>query len=82
MEGPDGMTYFLTCECGTAEQVGKARGRCEGCGKEYHLKPLVEHGRTCPKRGHVGDGYLHSEHSDRPYDVDGVMYCGRCHEAL
>lgn len=24
-------------------------------------------------------GYMHGEDEDGPYDVDGVMYCGRCH---
>ena len=24
-------------------------------------------------------GYLHGANDDRPYDVDGVTYCGRCH---
>jgi hypothetical protein len=24
-------------------------------------------------------GYLHEADDDRPYDVDGVEYCGRCH---
>jgi hypothetical protein len=27
-------------------------------------------------------GYLHGEDDDGPYDVDGVLYCGRCHYAL
>ena len=31
--------------------------------------------RHDPKR----TGYLHEEDDDRPYEVDGVMYCGRCH---
>lgn len=38
-----------------------------------------EHGRDCPKAQHVGEGYLHAADDDRPYDVDGVRYCGRCH---
>lgn len=37
------------------------------------------HGRDCPKVQHVGGGYLHDADDDRPYDVDGVTYCGRCH---
>lgn len=38
-----------------------------------------EHGKDCPKVEHHGRGYLHEAADDRPYDVDGVMYCGRCH---
>lgn len=38
-----------------------------------------QHGRDCPKVEHVGAGYLHDAADDRPYDVDGVSYCGRCH---
>lgn len=38
-----------------------------------------QHGIDCPKAQHVGDGYLHAFDDDRPYDVDGVLYCGRCH---
>ena len=40
---------------------------------------IGQHGRDCPKVAHVGDGYLHAANDDRPYDVDGIMYCGRCH---
>ncbi len=42
----------------------------------------VEHGRNCQKMTHLGNGYLHDADDDRPYDVDGVTYCGRCHRAL
>ncbi len=41
-----------------------------------------EHGKTCPKIPHVGEGYLHGEDDDTPYSVDGLEYCGRCHRAL
>lgn len=35
---------------------------------------------TCPKEEHVlVGGYMHSPWDDEPYDVDGVLYCGRCH---
>ena len=37
---------------------------------------------TCEKVRHIGDGYLHSEDEDGPYDIDGVHYCGRCHLAM
>ena len=42
------------------------------------------HGVTCTKRTHTPaqGGYLHGPEDDRPYDVDGLTYCGRCHEAL
>ena len=43
---------------------------------------LPSHGRTCLKVPHVGDGYMHDESDDSPYDVDGVYYCGRCHYQL
>lgn len=38
------------------------------------------HGINCPKVPHLGRaGLLHAENDDKPYDVDGVTYCGRCH---
>lgn len=37
------------------------------------------HGIDCPKVQHIGEGYLHEYDNDSPYDVDGVLYCGRCH---
>jgi len=42
------------------------------------------HGLDCPKVFHDArrSGYLHAPDDDQPYDVDGVAYCGRCHEAL
>lgn len=40
------------------------------------------HGKRCPKVQHVGEGYLHAADDDSPYDVDGVLYCGRCHAWL
>lgn len=42
----------------------------------------MRHGITCVKVLHIGGGYLHDARDDTPYDVDGVMYCGRCHAAL
>jgi hypothetical protein len=42
----------------------------------------VVHGYDCPKVEHVGTGYLHDQDDDRPYDVDGLIYCGRCHKWL
>ena len=40
------------------------------------------HGVTCEKRFHVGGEYLHGSSDDTPYNVDGVTYCGRCHQAI
>jgi len=42
----------------------------------------VKHGETCRKVAHVDGGYEHGADDDRPYDVDGVTYCGRCHEYI
>lgn len=38
---------------------------------------------TCRKAPHDNPdgGYLHGEDDDTPYDVDGALYCGRCHYA-
>lgn len=44
--------------------------------------PQVRHGVDCRKAPHVRSGYLHDEADDSPYDVDGVLYCGRCHTAI
>ncbi len=50
---------------------------------QIHSWNLIQHGKTCEKvMHHNGEGFLHGEHDDRPYDVDGVEYCGRCHVAL
>lgn len=40
------------------------------------------HVSDCDKVHHRGGGYLHDEFDDSPYDVDGVLYCGRCHHCL
>lgn len=44
----------------------------------------VIHGKTCPKAIHFpgSTGYLHGAEDDAPYDVDGLLYCGRCHTFL
>lgn len=45
--------------------------------------PDIVHGATCDKRLHInGSGYLHAEDDDKPYIVDGLRYCGRCHTWL
>lgn len=48
---------------------------------EFAARIAVRHGINCRKVPHCfrGDGYLHMESDDGPYDVDGVTYCGRCH---
>jgi hypothetical protein len=49
------------------------------------INPLmseIQHGYNCVKVAHTSTGYLHDELDDRPYDVDNVRYCGRCHEWL
>ncbi len=44
----------------------------------------MRHGIDCKKAPHnnPNGGYLHHEDDDRPYDVDGMAYCGRCHHVL
>lgn len=43
---------------------------------------LMEHGVNCYKKPHEGEGYMHDEAYDGPYQVDGVTHCGRCHRAV
>jgi len=44
----------------------------------------VVHGISCKKQPHDNPdgGYLHEESDDSSYDVDGCIYCGRCHVAI
>ena len=49
---------------------------------EKKIVTFSRHGVDCPKVKHVGEGYLHGEDDDTPYDVDGAVYCGRCHSCL
>lgn len=43
----------------------------------------IKHGVNCEKVIHkTNQGFLHWSDDDRPFDVDGVNYCGRCHQAL
>ena len=39
----------------------------------------ARHGTSCPKVVHKSNGCLHAADDDGPYEVDGLMYCGRCH---
>lgn len=50
---------------------------------EKAIRAVSSHGVTCRKQEHymVG-GYLHGEDDDSPYLVDGMRYCGRCHDAI
>jgi hypothetical protein len=62
----------VLCGCGPpARRDGVVKTRCE--------EHKSGHGRDCHKVKHIGGGYLHDADDDKPYDVDGVMYCGRCH---
>lgn len=46
-------------------------------------RAFMEHGINCHKVQHESaTGFLHSYDDDTPYNVDGVKYCGRCHEAI
>jgi hypothetical protein len=43
----------------------------------------IVHGVSCIKVSHEGgEGFLHGDDDDRPYEIDGCSYCGRCHHAL
>ena len=48
---------------------------------ERTVRP-VRHGTDCKKVEHLGDGYLHRADDNGSYDVDGLVYCGRCHKWL
>ena len=37
---------------------------------------------TCPKMPHTRGGEMHGPDDDRPYEVDGLLYCGRCHYSV
>lgn len=44
------------------------------------LCPEFLHAGDCPKFIHAeGVCYLHEPDDDSPYEIDGVMFCGRCH---
>lgn len=67
----------IRCDCGAATPSSARYGHA-------HLNwCVVQHGMTCQKIRHTErGGYLHGADDDRPYNVDGVMYCGRCHVYL
>lgn len=51
-----------------------------GTGLGGLINPVVMHGYSCEKVPHTfKTGYSHSDDDDTPYDVGGILYCGRCH---
>ena len=47
----------------------------------------MKHGISCEKQPHTAlmklvDHSLHDEEDDRPFLVDGVTWCGRCHSRV
>lgn len=46
------------------------------------MREPVQHGVDCAEAHHEPNtsGYLHQSGDNSPYYVDGVRYCGRCHE--
>jgi len=54
----------------------------KGLGYSCAERCPTDHGVNCVKVIHNSSGFLHGEDDDRPYDVDGVVYCGRCHEFI
>lgn len=61
--------------------------KCDSCGQERSILPARHwvkpvHGSTCEKVKHTGGDYSHGHNDNGPYDVDGVKYCGRCHNPL
>jgi hypothetical protein len=81
---------FDCAECGH-QHTGPA-GICIGCAcprtapdvRDGFMGKLPQHGVTCRKVEHPpdADGFLHAADDDGWYDVDGLTYCGRCHEYL
>ena len=60
------------------EELRDFDAHCRDC--QYQFQQKIRHGVNCAKALHVaGDGYMHGEFDDRPYLVDGLRYCGRCH---
>lgn len=53
----------------------------EGAADDYvRLMRGQRHPQDCKKAPHDSrGGYLHESDDDLPYDVDGCLYCGRCH---
>ena len=57
-----------------------------GTPEDKPIRPEIIHGKTCCKEIHrLGRaGYMHGPEDDSPYyvEINGPMYCGRCHEVL
>lgn len=61
----------------------KPNGLISKTKRELGFDHPFEHGIDCVKIRHDRTGgYLHDRNDDRPYDVEGLMYCGRCHQWL
>jgi len=92
-QGAEGEEEAFSYRCEDHAESG-LRVVCQVCSKQAthrlliyptgHTGEGVVHGRTCRKIPHdtLTGGALHGENDDSPYDVDGVPYCGRCHEFL
>lgn len=61
--------------CVLREEVDRERLRSAAPSEEPSPR------KQCQKVPHdnPSGGYLHDENDDSPYDVDGMLYCGRCH---
>jgi uncharacterized coiled-coil protein SlyX len=48
------------------------------------IDPDLRDGGKCKKHPHAPGktGYMHDADDDGQYDVDGVLYCGRCHHCV
>lgn len=70
----------------TPEQIKLPKVRVRGFDRLFSRleEVLGVHGETCQKvpHTHSSGGYLHAADDDRPYDVDGLKYCGRCHRYM
>ncbi len=66
----------------TTSRTMPVRSRLRKAKPDVIEEMRLQHGKNCMKRRHGKSEYLHDADFDGPYDVDGVDYCGRCHEAL
>lgn len=51
-------------------------------GPAASLDSSIIHGFDCEKHSHETGHHEHDENDDKPYNVDGCWYCGRCHHCL
>ncbi len=70
--------------CSTSQRMNEyaAQNKVDNDRRSGYASEVMVHGRTCKKAPHIGAGHLHGANDDRPFDVDGLTYCGRCHEWL